>query len=124
MSPPTPHASGSSSSESFALPAPVLRSSTSFRRPPEIGDPPVLHSVRARVTLLSRSADKRGQPATWGSEMAKGRNQHVVPRDGGWAVKPEGGQRASSIHGTQREAIDRGREVSATNVRNSSSTDG
>ena len=44
--------------------------------------------------------------------MAKGRNQHVVPRDGGWAVKPEGGQRASSIHGTQREAIDRGREVS------------
>ena len=44
--------------------------------------------------------------------MAKGRNQHVVPRGGGWAVKPEGGQRASSIHGTQREAIDRGREVS------------
>ena len=44
--------------------------------------------------------------------MAKGRNQHVVPRDGGWAVKPEGGQRASSIHGTQREAIGRGREVS------------
>ena len=39
--------------------------------------------------------------------MIKDRNQHVVPRDGGWAVKPEGGQRASSIHGTQREAIDR-----------------
>ena len=44
--------------------------------------------------------------------MTKGRNQHVVPRGGGWAVKPEGGQQASSIHGTQREAIDRGREVS------------
>ena len=56
--------------------------------------------------------------------MAKGRNQHVVPRGGGWAVKPEGGQRASSIHGTQREAIDRGREVSRNHVRNSSSTDG
>ena len=55
--------------------------------------------------------------------MAKGRNQHVVPRDGGWAVKPEGGQRASSIHGTQREAIGRAR-FPATNVRNSSSTDG
>ena len=55
--------------------------------------------------------------------MAKGRNQHVVPRDGGWAVKPEGGQRASSIHGTQREAIDRGREVPATSIRSSSSTD-
>src|ERR1700731_1469565 len=44
--------------------------------------------------------------------MTKGRNQHVVPRGGGGAVKAEGGQRASSIHGTQREAIDRGREVS------------
>ena len=45
--------------------------------------------------------------------MTKRRNQHVVPRDGGWAVKPEGGQRASSIHGIQREAIDRGRKASA-----------
>lgn len=44
--------------------------------------------------------------------MTKRRNQHVVPRDGGWAVKPEGGQRASSIHGTQRGATDRRREVS------------
>lgn len=44
--------------------------------------------------------------------MTKGRNQHVVARDGGWAVKPEDGQRASSIHGAQGEAIDRGREVS------------
>ena len=43
--------------------------------------------------------------------MTKGRNQHVVSRDGGWAVKPDGGQRASSIHGIQREAIDRGRKA-------------
>jgi Uncharacterized protein conserved in bacteria (DUF2188) len=46
--------------------------------------------------------------------MIKGRNQHVVPRDDGWAVKPEGGQRASSIHGTQREAIDRSRNQNGT----------
>lgn len=38
------------------------------------------------------------------------RNQHVVPHPGGWAVKPEGG-RASSVHPTQQDAIDRGREV-------------
>lgn len=44
--------------------------------------------------------------------MAKGRNQHVVPHEDGWAVKPEGGQRASSVHGTQREAIDRARQIS------------
>ncbi|WP_442579337.1 DUF2188 domain-containing protein [Mesorhizobium sp. ASY16-5R] len=43
--------------------------------------------------------------------MSKGRNQHIVPRNGGWAVKPAGGGRASSEHDTQREAIDRGREI-------------
>lgn len=43
--------------------------------------------------------------------MSKGRNQHIVPRNGGWAVQPAGGQRASSVHDTQREAIDRGRDV-------------
>jgi Uncharacterized protein conserved in bacteria (DUF2188) len=31
---------------------------------------------------------------------------------GGWAVKPDGGQRASAIHGIQREAIDRGCKAS------------
>lgn len=43
--------------------------------------------------------------------MAKGRNQHVVPHDDGWAVKPEGGQRASSVHDTQSEAIEHAREI-------------
>ncbi len=43
--------------------------------------------------------------------MSKGRNQHVVPRNGGWAVQPAGGQRASSVHDTQHEAIDRGRDI-------------
>ena len=39
------------------------------------------------------------------------RNQHVVPHDRGWAVKPAGGSRASSVHETQREAIDRARGI-------------
>jgi uncharacterized protein YdaT len=42
--------------------------------------------------------------------MAK-RNQHVVPHPEGWAVKPKGGKRPSSVHDTQQEAIDRAREV-------------
>ncbi len=42
--------------------------------------------------------------------MAK-RNQHVVPHPEGWAVKPAGGDRASSVHQTQHEAIERGREI-------------
>ena len=43
--------------------------------------------------------------------MGKQRNQHVVPHPDGWSVKPEGGQRPSSVHGTQRQAIDRAREI-------------
>ncbi len=33
------------------------------------------------------------------------KNWHVVPRQSGWAVKGTGNSRASSVHGTQREAI-------------------
>ena len=39
------------------------------------------------------------------------RNQHVVPHEDGWAVRGEGSQRASSVHNTQREAIDAGRQT-------------
>jgi hypothetical protein len=53
--------------------------------------------------------------------MTKGRNQHVVPRERGCAVKPEGGQRASSIHGRRLTAAAR---FPATCIRSSSSTDG
>lgn len=38
-------------------------------------------------------------------------DQHVVPHPEGWAVKPAGGERASSVHPTQREAIDRARDI-------------
>ena len=38
-------------------------------------------------------------------------NQHIVPHPDGWAVKPAGGERASSVHDTQTEAINRGREI-------------
>lgn len=42
--------------------------------------------------------------------MAK-KNQHVVPHPDGWAVKSEGASKASSVHRTQMEAIERGRDV-------------
>ena len=45
------------------------------------------------------------------------KNQHVVLRREGWAVKGEGNQRASSVHDTQREAIEVARE---TAIRHSS----
>ena len=39
-----------------------------------------------------------------------GKNQHVVPHGNDWAVKPEGAERAGSVHSTQREAIDVARD--------------
>lgn len=43
--------------------------------------------------------------------MSKKRDIHVVPhKDGGWATKKVGTDRAGSKHNTQRAAIDRARE--------------
>ena len=39
------------------------------------------------------------------------RDQHVVPHDDGWAVRGAGSERATSVHDTQREAIDAGRKI-------------
>lgn len=39
------------------------------------------------------------------------RNQHVVPHDDGWAVRGGGSRRATSVHPTQREAIQAAREI-------------
>jgi len=42
--------------------------------------------------------------------MAK-RNQHVVRHKDGWAVRGAGSQRATSVHPTQRAAVDVAREI-------------
>lgn len=41
-----------------------------------------------------------------------GKNQHVVPHRGGWAVRGAGSQRATGVFETQQEAISRAREIS------------
>lgn len=41
--------------------------------------------------------------------MAK-KNQHVIPRDGSWAVRSAGSTRASSTHATQKAAIQKARQ--------------
>jgi hypothetical protein len=40
-----------------------------------------------------------------------GKNQHVVPHGDEWAVKGAGNDRATSLHSTQGEAIERAREI-------------
>lgn len=41
----------------------------------------------------------------------KGKNQHVVPHQNGWAVKGPSNQRATSVHDTQQQAIDAARDI-------------
>ena len=43
--------------------------------------------------------------------MATKKNVHVVKRSDGWAVKKEGNKKASSVHKTQQQAIDVGRDA-------------
>lgn len=43
-----------------------------------------------------------------------GKNQHVVPHEGGWAVRGEGNSRASGVHQTQAGAIAQANQI-ATN---------
>lgn len=44
--------------------------------------------------------------------MTNDNDRHVVPNEnGGWDVVRSGGQRASSHHDTQADAIDRGRQI-------------
>jgi uncharacterized protein YdaT len=40
-----------------------------------------------------------------------GKNQHVVKREGGWAVRGEGNSRDTSVHQTQRETIGSARDI-------------
>ena len=42
-----------------------------------------------------------------------GKNQHVVPRDGNWAVRGEGNSKDTSTHQRQSDAIDVAREISS-----------
>ena len=39
------------------------------------------------------------------------KNQHVVHHSSGWAVRGAGNERATSVHGTQREAISVARQA-------------
>lgn len=40
------------------------------------------------------------------------RNQHVVPREDGWAVRGAGAQRDTQVFNRKQDAVDRAREIS------------
>ena len=39
------------------------------------------------------------------------KGQHVVPNRDGWSVRKSGSSRATAVYGTQKEAIDKAREI-------------
>ena len=43
--------------------------------------------------------------------MSKGKNQHVVKRDNGWAVRGENNTRDTVVKATQSEAFEAAREI-------------
>lgn len=43
--------------------------------------------------------------------MSRKENQHVVPAGNGWAVKRAGSKKATKTFDTQRDAIQRAREI-------------
>ncbi|TDD74871.1 DUF2188 domain-containing protein [Flavobacterium caseinilyticum] len=43
--------------------------------------------------------------------MAKGKNQHVVPKGDDWAVRGAGNEKATKIVSTQKEAIKIARDI-------------
>ena len=64
-----------------------------------------------RLALISRACTF----SSLGVFGMTGKNQWVVPINGGnqWGVRGEGNERTTSIHDTQREAIDRARGIPA-----------
>lgn len=57
---------------------------------------------------MSNKGSNKGIPK---KRKGNGENLHVVPRLDGWAVRTEGSSRATSLHNSQREAIDAARKL-------------
>lgn len=76
----------------------------------------LIKSVLFDVFFSSRAlpgGSEAGSAAPRGSGESKPRrgDQHVIPHERGWAVKGEDNARATSVHDTQREAIEAARRI-------------
>ena len=50
--------------------------------------------------------------APTGTQIMSKRNQHVVPRDDGWAIRGAGAKRDTGHFDRKQDAVDRAREIS------------
>lgn len=65
-----------------------------------------------KKVLLQRKNLNNPQIKSYSMAVDKGMdNQHVVPHDGGWAVKKAGAARVSKVFDTQKEAVSYGQKV-------------
>lgn len=63
-------------------------------------------STKSQTTMET----KKGKAAT---RRSTGKSQHVVPDQGGWAVKAAGSTRATQTYDTQAEAIDAAKKAAS-----------
>ena len=66
--------------------------------------------VDALVVVLEKKNGKVAAKAEVKAAPAR-TTYHVVPHEEGWAVKKEGGSRATSVHGTKAEAVESARAL-------------
>jgi hypothetical protein len=62
------------------------------------------------------SASKKTNVTARAKKKPAAKNLHVVPHTGGWVIRSEGSSRASSLHDTQREAVETARTLAKKNA--------
>ena len=70
-----------------------------------VNDPPPIAYRVGKRSVYWLASEKQGLVAMAGTA------QHVVPRDGRWAVRKGGAERVTRRYDTQREAVDAAREI-------------
>lgn len=84
---------------------PMRRRASSLRGTGWNDLPPTACRVGGAPVLYWLASEKQGLVAMAGTA------QHVVPRDGRWAVRKGGAERVTRRYDTQREAVDAAREI-------------
>lgn len=68
-------------------------------------------TLSKKLDALSKMLEAQKGAEAAEVEAAEETVYHVVPHDDGWAVRKEGAERATSVHGTKKEALSAGRET-------------
>ena len=67
--------------------------------------------IGGTMSKSTSSSKRTNRPSKSVGAKTSKRNLHVVPRTEGWVVRSEGSSRATSVHASQRDAIDAARKI-------------